>query len=416
MPTYNSNNIKDVIPGTNGSSTIDNINSTVADIRAAMNSLHARVSEATTQSAIVKHGIPLGQGVFKGALVYYDKTVGAFLPALADLEDNPGPEGEFLEDPRARVEGMVIDIYPGAVSGTLLVAGMWKDLECMQNCLTRNTGTGTVPTTDAGIYYTSPFDVGRAVDDPEENVRQPVISHKGDGEFNLTVILYSHYPFTYGLPVIRDVLGDEGALLDISKERGIVTIATKDPAAQEGVPAPSSTAISKIENGVQYKTPVVSRIVQGPGISAVTAMDGTVTLSLDSLAGNPIDATAYNHNGTSVTSDGLLAFVTFRQGASTSCVMSLPVNDSLEHTASPWCQIYGNSGSLQTSTWFVPLNGSAPTTQTAGTMGGSVGYNVGEAQHPFTGPGLLLCKMTASPSGAPLRLLRSGFVINNSQE
>jgi|BioPla2DNA2_1021312.scaffolds.fasta_scaffold03601_10 hypothetical protein len=415
MTIYNADNIRDIVPGTSGSSVIDNINATVADIRTALNTLNARINGTTTQSAVVKHGVPIGAGVFKGALVYFDTTTGAFLPAIALLSETPGPNGEFVEDPRARVEGMIIDMYEGGVTGTLLIEGMWEDTECMQNCLTHNNGNNIpVPTMAAGIYYVSPFTGGYAVDEPGDNVRQPVISHKGDGKFNLTVTLSNHYPFTYGVSAIRNVLPVDGSLVSVENNRGIAYVDVHDPEVPSGDPSNSATAVAKIENGSQVLTNIISGILQGPGIAVDIGADGKATISLQSMLGAPIDATAYNHNGTSVTSDGQLTFVTFRQNATTSCIMSVPVMDSAPRKASPWCQVYGNTGDITTSTWFVPLDGSAPTIPTAGSMGGSVAYNEDASEHSFTGPGLLLCRMTATPTMTPLRLLRSGFVVNHA--
>lgn len=76
-----------------------------------------------------------------------------------------------------------------AVNGataTILCGGMYKDGAVADACLGVNALAGT--------YYLSPdpASAGKAVLDPGQNLRQPVLQYMGDGKFSLSCFYLAH--------------------------------------------------------------------------------------------------------------------------------------------------------------------------------------------------------------------------------
>lgn len=74
-----------------------------------------------------------------------------------------------------------------AVNGataTILCGGIYKDGAVADACLGVNALAGT--------YYLSPDTPGKAVLDPGQNLRQPVLQYMGDGKFSLSCFYLAH--------------------------------------------------------------------------------------------------------------------------------------------------------------------------------------------------------------------------------
>lgn len=78
--------------------------------------------------------------------------------------------------------GIIIAI--NGATCTLLCGGIYKDGAVADACL----GINAVP----GTYYLSPFVAGKAVLDPQQNLRQPVLQYMGDGKLSLSIFYMAH--------------------------------------------------------------------------------------------------------------------------------------------------------------------------------------------------------------------------------
>ena len=67
--------------------------------------------------------------------MYYDTTDALFKPALAALLALPGHQGESVEAPESRVEGMIINKDTANNTGTLLQGGYYNSSSCAAGCL-----------------------------------------------------------------------------------------------------------------------------------------------------------------------------------------------------------------------------------------------------------------------------------------
>ena len=155
-------------------------------IQNALNDMSGRLSEANSKNAIIRHDVPIGEGVFAGSLVYYnsDPYHACFEPALAELEALPGDQGQSIESPKARVEGIILRIDNSGVTGTMLCGGYYESDDVIRGCLGENA--------EAGTYYLSPTVAGMATKDTYGLLRQPVLSYYGDGKFSLALFYLAH--------------------------------------------------------------------------------------------------------------------------------------------------------------------------------------------------------------------------------
>lgn len=69
-------------------------------------------------------------------------------------------------------------------TATILCGGIYKDGAVADACL----GTNAEP----GTYYLSPAVAGKAVLDPGQQLRQPVLQYMGDGKFSLSCFYLAH--------------------------------------------------------------------------------------------------------------------------------------------------------------------------------------------------------------------------------
>lgn len=168
---------------------LEQFNSFVQAVQYALNDLSTRIDGTNTKSAQLRYNVPIAEGVTPGTLVYWripenGDSVAAFAPALAKLRAIPGDQGESIEAPEARVEGMIIATDSGNTSGTLLMGGYWESQSCADACL----GSAAL----SGTYYLSTVNAGMATMDPGSGLRQPVLSYYGGGKFSLALFYMAH--------------------------------------------------------------------------------------------------------------------------------------------------------------------------------------------------------------------------------
>lgn len=134
------------------------------------------------------------------------------------------------------------------------------------------------------------------VDTPVSGAQQIIYSGATDPGAN-NVVLFNHYPFAYGSPVVRLVQTTDSSSLTVKTVNGIVTLTPNDFVVASG--AATGTAIGAISGGTIYTTPVIASITGSGGVTAVTS-GGSTTIALADVIGNPIDPDIVNHNGTAM--------------------------------------------------------------------------------------------------------------------
>lgn len=235
-----------------------------------------------------------------------------------------------------------------------------------------------------------------------------------------TVAIFNHYPFAYGSPVVRGVESTNEAL-SVKNKNGLVQLTQN--AFISGSTSNSSLAISAIAENIIKYTPVVSDVVAGPGILVDRGVNGTLAISSSALINNLLDATSINHNGTTVTSDGIYQFITFPKGRKCSFTMQLNVDNveqSLKLKAYVWGTAIGKSSSFDVDCYFMPTptESSAVTidrtvrTTTSLSIGGtanSVALGTTKDAMQFSGPGTLIAKVSNIDSTDTINLFRVGF-------
>lgn len=150
-----------------------------------VNSLSFRLDNRASKSSMIRYNVPLAPGTGIGSLVYYDTDTKCFAQALAGTMPLPGYEGESIETPQSRVEGIVIDYFSeGATTGNILTGGYWESSDVAITCL----GPAALP----GTYYLSGVNAGKAVMDPGSSVRQPVLMYYGEGKFSMALFYQAH--------------------------------------------------------------------------------------------------------------------------------------------------------------------------------------------------------------------------------
>lgn len=166
---------------------LDNFNNPLTYIQNALNEVADTQAKLYNKSAIILFDQPVVSSARAGDLVYYDVDQAAFAPAIAQLNAELGRQGQTVQSPRSRVVGMLLS-YPAAHSNgyvaTMLCGGMYQDGTIAQQCL----GQTPMP----GTYYLSPWTAGKAVLDPKQNLRQPVLQYMGDGKFTLNCFYLAH--------------------------------------------------------------------------------------------------------------------------------------------------------------------------------------------------------------------------------
>jgi len=197
--TINSFDISTIPTGLAGTDVIAAINQSIGQINAALNQLYGNIIQTSANSAVIRKNVPISVDCVPGCLVYFnaDENHSRFEPAYAVTLGEPGNQGQTLEAPSSRVEGMILSVddspEAGAVNptvhATMLCGGYYEDADAMTYCLGANRDI-------AGTYYLTPSSSapGTAVDAEtiEGHLRQPVLSNYGGGKFSLALFYLAH--------------------------------------------------------------------------------------------------------------------------------------------------------------------------------------------------------------------------------
>lgn len=196
MNTYDTFTLPRIEAGVSGQEALDMLNAPIEKTEEALNKLSIRLSNINNKSAIIRQHVPIADGTGTGDLVYFDPTLStpAFAPAKAELLSIPGKHGESIEAPCSRVEGIIISTDASGITGTLLCGGYFHSEVVASLCL------GDSAT--AGTYFLSPFTAGKAVKNPGNKLRQPVLSYHGNGEFTLSLFYMAHDNHFHGSLVL----------------------------------------------------------------------------------------------------------------------------------------------------------------------------------------------------------------------
>jgi hypothetical protein len=511
MITYDTFELPRIEGGVSGEAALDMLNAPVVATEAALNRLSMRLSNLNNKSAIIRQHVPISEGVSTGDLVYFDPSEASFKKAQATLLGAPGSNGESVEAPCSRVEGLIISTDASQITGTLLCGGYFNDNVVAELCLGSNATAGT--------YYLSPFDAGKAVKDTKGHLRQPVLSYHGNGELTLNVFymahdnhfhgsvvlgnnwapassvqgiavpatatwvyignndenfvnlgeltkhttaifyngvlqtsedeffvkegslwstskdaplagsvaIFNHYPFAYGSPVVRGVESTNEAL-SVKNKNGLVQLTQN--AFISGATSNSALAISAIAENIIKYTPVISDAIAGPGIIVDRGVNGNIAISSSSVLNTLLDATSINHNGTTVTSDGIYQFITFPKGRKCSFTMQLNVDNvdkDIKLNSYVFGMSMGSSISLDVECYFIPTPTETstirvdrtPRTITSLSIGGAantIALGTTKEPMPFTGPGTLIARVTNTSGADTINIFRIGFKLELAED
>lgn len=159
----------------------DTLNAPIVYIQKALNALQTYQQD----SCIVYKNLKLNSDVDKGDIVYYNTEVGCFCKALAALSGEKGIEGQTVQAPSSRVQGVIIDIGQDRSSNTLLKQGFYKDQNIIKDLIADEAK-------EAGIYYLSSKHAGKVQLEPGWTMRQPCISYYGSGLFSVITTYIAH--------------------------------------------------------------------------------------------------------------------------------------------------------------------------------------------------------------------------------
>lgn len=165
---------------TAGQATPAKFNAPLEYIQKSLNALEAKLDGLANKSAVLQWGATVSSDTNIGDLVYFDSKNGScFRPAIARLANKPGAQGQSVQSPSSRVEGLVVSLNPAVI----LKQGYYQS-----NIITNTIGTGAF----AGVYFLSPEKAGKATLNPGWNMRQPCISYYGDGKFSMLTNYLAH--------------------------------------------------------------------------------------------------------------------------------------------------------------------------------------------------------------------------------
>lgn len=463
----------------NATASTATFNAPLTQIQKALNNLDTRIAGLASKSAVIQQGVTLDSDVIIGDVVYFDSKDGAcFKKALAKLRGQPGAQGQSVQAPSSRVQGIVIDKAQTGSTGTLLRCGYYQGFS-LDGSIQESSDT-------AGLYYLSPRVAGKITKNPGWNMRQPCISFYGADRFSMitnylahdnhhhtyvqltssngiwavpidrtgqissqtSVIVYNGkvalpsefsissssiewkgsgsapskisvfnvIPFAYGDSVVRAI---KSQTLSVDSLKGTYQI---DMPAYTSDSVLASSAIHSIEGTTIKRTPVVSKIEGGPGITAETTVDGTCTVSLKSMYDYPMIAEQMYMNGTQRVATSLLTYTLFPKGITSSATISLPVQDTdgKSLSVSIWLRSKGDSaGTLTVYFYFIPMDqqnatsipAAAEATISIGVSSGTsntLRYTQGSTGRSINRSGTLIAKIQAAPS-ADFYVYQMGF-------
>lgn len=411
-----------ITAGGTGQQAIDKLNLPLSEIEAVFNELDARITGLANKTAVVKKGAPLSDACYQGYLVYFNTTTMRYEPALSDVLDTYGDQGQLLEAPTAHVVGIVlsVDTNPdglGNVQGTLLLGGYWDDI----NVVNGFAGSGAA----VGIYYLSPTTAGKATLTPSPNLRQPILVYEGDGKF---VMGLQYMAQDNHSPVVREIQSANDALT-VETENGVAMLTQNDFETDDM--ENSATAISDIVGKKLKLTPVISGLQAGPGMAVDVDQNGVATLASSANIGTPVDAYSINHNGSTLTSDGTFLYLTFPEGRQSAMVISAPVPglpNGMSLDAKVWCCNAGSSASLSARCYWLPTPTASspvqipanPTDLGSLPLSGASGqltYAESTGSMTVSGDGQLVAVLETSVGGPAddVKLTRVGFIFNFHQ-
>lgn len=285
-------------------------------IQTALNTL---VQDIGKRSACVQYQVPVATGVAAGDLVYYDSDSAVFKQALGGLSQETGEQGQAIQTKASHVQGLILSINTTEYSAVMLRAGY-----CSDSIIQFTLGD----TASAGLYYLSQSNSGKATKAPGWDVRIPCISYYGNNQFSFMPFVSSY--IGQGAPVVRKI---NSTTLQVSDSNyGQVTVQQKPYVITDTQLEPYAVAFIDRNNNIS-RTPIVSVLQAGPGISAVYKGFGAWKLSLSSLVGKPVPATDFDLRGTLRVNQGLLTYTVFPKSAQTSMTMLLNVPSSVAATA-----------------------------------------------------------------------------------
>lgn len=256
-----------------------------------------------------------------------------------------------------------------------------------------------------------------------------ILWYKGDeAPASGSVQLFNNFPFSYGHEVVRSVVSDSD-ILTASTANGITRL---DFAGfTQGATIPSASAVASVSGNVLTMTPVLTNAYAGSGIGLTRLSDGSVVISASDLVDSPRDAYSINYNGASLSSDGLLRYITFPAGRSSEIVCTLPVcgnGSETTYNAVVWGMNAGAGASFAVKLYWIkdpgtgesvqlPTSSSAPLLTTSLPVvaaSNAVNYAETEASAVISGNGTLVASITAASPSADLRLLRVGFKLTTA--
>ena len=240
-----------------------------------------------------------------------------------------------------------------------------------------------------------------------------------------SVTLFNHYPFAYESSVVRSVYSDSDSLT-VENTNGLVKITAND--FHTGAITKGSYAVSSINGSELNFTPVVTDVVAGPGVSIDRSLDGTAYISTANLVGGLLDATAFNHNGTTLISNGSLQYITFPANRKSQFIMTMPIQGvTAPCTLSVWIMKVGTGSTpLTVSASFIQ----DPTIDTESTVNvqsytDELNYEAGMDASSLvygevnisgctvSGNGTLVASVSINTAqGEQIQLLRTGFKLN----
>lgn len=169
-----------------------------------------------------------------------------------------------------------------------------------------------------------------------------------------SIQIFNVYPFAYGDSVVRSVASNT---LDVSGLSGSIQI--EMPQYDSTTTEHRDTAISSIIGKKLYKTPVVSSIQSGIGITVSNRGSGRYVLSASNQIGVPLQTSDVVMNGTQrVASTDLLTYSVFPSNATASLVISKFIQNTknIQYKPSLWLTHKGGgTGTVFCSLYWVPV-------------------------------------------------------------
>lgn len=402
------------IPRLQNSSTAsaDTFNAPLSAIELELNNIHRILSTVVNKNSIIASDIRISSDCFTGCLVYFDYEDKVCRPAIATVDASDLSYGDYINNPKSCVLGMLISKSDNGVTGSVLISGQYKDALCVSQCLEES-----VP----GTFYLSDKYIGKATNKPEGPVRQPVLTYLGDGEVIINIT--QQPPYQYSDSYIRGISASGMVTATVSDD-GVARIHSKY--MDKLGAAYSNTAVSAI-NGAGYNvTPVITDIVGvGNSIKVKKNIFGEAYIGLPSEFGTTIEAESYNLNGTKRVSDDIFTYIVFPGGRTGSVTFSSHVCTGSPINVCPWIHAIGSEAiSMGYTIYFLedPAVGSEVAISSIPSISGTIrsesgrgtlALASGSSNLNVSSSGTIIVKLTGNPTG-DFKILRAGISIEPS--